>query len=121
MITVYTKNDLQKALKAKEKHIVVKGELAKTIKAKAKRKKIVRNVGIGTIAAGLVAIAVAPITGGASIATGMTAVGLTLTGGGLTISAGELALIIGGALGLTGLLKGYNVKFNSDGSVTIEK
>lgn len=119
MITVYTKNDLQKALKAKEKHIVVKGELAKTIKAKAKRKKIVRNVGIGTIAAGLVAIAAAPLTGGASIATGIAAVGLT--GGGVTISTAELAIIIGGALGLAGLLKGYNIKFNSDGSVTIEK
>lgn len=121
MITVYTKNELQKALEAKEKHIIIKGELAKTIKAKAKRKKALKKVGIGTAAVGAAAIIAAPFTGGTSLAAGTAAMGLTATVGGatLTISMGELALIIGGGLALAGILKGYDVKFNSDGSVEL--
>ncbi len=122
MITVYNKNELQKALEAKEKHIIIKGELAKTIKAKAKRKKTLKKVGIGTAAVGAAAIIAAPFTGGTSLAAGAATMGLTATVGGaaLTISMGELALIIGGSLALAGILKGYDdVKFNSDGSVEL--
>ena len=34
MMVVYTKEGLEKAFKAKERNIVVKGDLAKTIKSK---------------------------------------------------------------------------------------
>ena len=119
MVTVYTKNDLQKALEAKEKCIIVRGELANAIKAKAKRKKKLRNAGIASVGVGLAAIVAAPFTAGTSIAAGIAAAGLTV--GGVTISTAELLIIVGGALGITGLLRGYNVKFNPDGSVTIEK
>ena len=49
--------------------------------------------------------------------------GLTATIGGtaLSISIGELALIIGGGLALVGILKDYDVKFNSDGSIELNR
>lgn len=134
MITVYTKDELRKALKAKEKNIIVKGELARTIRAKANKQKTMKKVGIGTAAIGAAALITAPFTAGTSLVAGAAAMGLTagtspvagaaamgLTVGGLTISAAELAILIGGSLALAGILRGYNVKFNSDGSVELNR
>lgn len=67
-----------------------------------------------TVAFGFLA---APFTGGTSLAA--TAAGLTL--GSLTISVAELAIIVGGAVAITGIVKGCkNITFNPDGSVTME-
>ena len=119
MITVYTKDELRKALKAKEKNIIVKGELERTIRAKANKQKTMKKVGIGTAAIGAAALITAPFTAGTSLVAGAAAMGLTV--GGLTISAAELAILIGGSVALAGILRGYNVKFNSDGSVELNR
>lgn len=44
-----------------------------------------------------------------------------LTAGGVTISIAELAILTGFGLGIIGLFKGYNVKFNSDGSIELNR
>jgi hypothetical protein len=45
-----------------------------------------------------------------------------LTIGTVVISTTELAILVGGGVAMTALLKGYGkVKINPDGSVTIEK
>ena len=119
MKTVFTKEELGKALKAKEANILIKGELANTIKTKIQRKKTAKKVGIGTIVIGAAALVAAPFTGGASIAAGIAATGLAI--GGVTITAGELAIILGFTLALYGLLKDCNIKYNADGSVELNK
>ena len=117
MVTVYTKEELEKALKAKEGKIIVKGKLAEEIKRKKNRKKK-GAIAVGTIAvASLLAI---PFTGGLSAVAGATAMGLTI--GTVVISTTELAILVGGGVAMTALLKGYGrVKINPDGSVEIEK
>ena len=64
MRIVYTKEELENALKAKEYEIIIKGELATKINNKIRAKKRVKAVGIGI---GIVSILAAPFTGGTSI------------------------------------------------------
>lgn len=120
MITVYSKEELEKALKAKEKHILIKGTYAENLKKQIQKKKNnKKKLGITSIAIAAASLAAIPFTGGTSIAAGAT---YWLTAGGLTISAAELAIIGGFSLAGIALLKGYRkVKFNPDGSVELEK
>lgn len=46
MRTVYNKEELKRALEAKEYEIIIKGELAKKIRQKAKIKKIAIGTGL---------------------------------------------------------------------------
>lgn len=121
MITVYSKEELEKALKAKEKHILIKGTYAENLKKQIQKKRNnKKKLEISAIAIAAASLAAIPFTGGTSIAAGATAIGLTA--GGLTISAAELAIIGGFSLVGIALLKGYKkVKFNPDGSVELEK
>lgn len=116
MVTVRTEKELEDALKAKEKNIRIVGSLADKIREKAekkaKKKKWTKIASIALIAGGAAAI---PFTGGAS--TGAMAAGITI--GTVTISTAELAIILGFTLGMTAILKGYDVKYNSDGSVVL--
>ncbi len=116
MKTVTTTKELEDAIKAGETKILLKGEIADKIRAKKKRKKGALIGGIGLAAAGLIAL---PFTGGASSAGIIGGIGLTI--GSLTISAAELAILVGGSVAIFGIHKGYNIKFNGDGSVTVEK
>lgn len=122
MVTVYTKEELEQALKAKESHIRIKGELAESIKKKIKRQKTAKKIGIGTAAIGAAALIAAPLTGGASLIAGAGATAMGLTVGTVTITVAELAILVGGTVAITALLKGYKkVKMNSDGSIELEK
>ena len=121
MKTVYTKEQLEETLK-KGETALVKGSLASEIRKKYETKIKVRKrtrIAGGAIAvAGLVA---APFTGGTSLvgsAVALGAMGLTL--GTITISIGELALLLGASLAAYWIYKNCEVKFNMDGSVTIE-
>lgn len=100
---------------------MVKGAFAEELKRKATRQKRARKgaiIGGGTLVLG--GLALAPFTGGASAA-GAVAGAMALTVGPLSLTTAELAIIVGGGIAIAGLLKGYNIKFNSDGSVTLEK
>ena len=45
-----------------------------------------------------------------------------LTVGSVSVSVTELAILVGGTVAMTAILKGYEtVKFNSDGSIELEK
>ena len=119
--TVYTKEELAETLK-KGETALVKGSLASEIRKKYEtRKKVRKSTAItgGAIAvAGLVA---APFTGGTSLVGSAVALGaMGLTIGTITISIGELALWLGASLAAYGIYKNCEVKFNMDGSVTIE-
>lgn len=107
MRTVYNKEELKRALEAKEYEIIIKGELAKKIRQRAKIKKIA----IGT---GLASIVAAPFTGGISLGVGATA----LSGG--TIIA-IIGILCGFSLALIGLLKDYNVEFLPNGALRLTK
>ncbi len=112
--TVYTKDEMRRALADGEKSIIAKGELAREIRNSSKRRKGAK-IGGGILAVG--GLLAAPFTGGTSLAA--TAAGLTL--GSLTISVAELAIIVGGAVAITGIVKGCKkITFNPDGSVTME-
>ena len=120
MITVYSKEEFKSAVKAGEKKIVVKGAFAEELKKKATRqKKAKKGAIIGGGALVLGGLALAPFTGGASVAgavAGATALGA------FSLTTAQLAIIVGGGIAMTALIKGYKrIKFNTDGSVTIEK
>lgn len=83
METDYTNLELAQALENGEKHLLLKGEVAKTFLAKRKKKRWCKIAG-GILAVGGL-IAAIP-TGGASLAA--TAVGLTV--GTVTITATEI-------------------------------
>ena len=109
MRTVYTKEELKRALEAKENKIIVRGQLANEIKKKKQNKKK------GAIAVGLAAI-------GVSIATGGTGAVAGLAAGPVVISTAELLILVGGGLGMAAILKGYRkIVLNPDGSVVIER
>lgn len=115
MMVVYTKEGLEKAFKAKERNIVVKGDLAKTIKSKYDRKRRAKVIGGALVMAG--SVLTIPFTGGLSIVAGATT---ALTIGSVVISTAELAILVGGGLAFYGIHNKCKVTFNSDGSVTIE-
>lgn len=117
MITVSTKEGFQRALDNKEPQILVTGELAKSMRKRAKVKKASKVGAAALIIGGIIAI---PFTGGASA--GATALGLTataLTVGTVTISTAELAILCGTVIAVTGILKGAKVEFRPDGTVIV--
>ncbi|MBO6255693.1 MAG: hypothetical protein J6O49_18935 [Bacteroidaceae bacterium] len=106
MCTVRTEAELKAAFAAKEKKIVVVGQMAEDMVNKSKRKKKAKAVGIAVALASLAAV---PFTLGAS-AVG-AAVGMGLTIGSITISTTELALLCGTAVAIYGIHKASKVTF----------
>lgn len=120
MATVSTKAALKRAVENKQFPIRCTGEIAEQLKKKKKRSKRAKITGGALALAGLAAI---PFTGGASaVATGagLTAMGLTIGGGAVAISTAELAILVGGGIAMTAILKGRKVKLQPDGSVIVE-
>ena len=128
MVTVYTKEELAKAIENKTTKILCKGdvsnEITKEFLNKRNRNRLGTLAGIAMIAAGTVAL---PFTGGMSAASiaagaGIAAIaaraGLKL--GPIEMSPGELAIICGTIIAVVAILKEMRVKFNKDGSVTVE-
>lgn len=114
MIT--TKSQLSEAIKSGQSRIIVGGELAQKIIRSKERKKMAK-IGSAVLLAG--SLAAIPFTAGASAVGAAAAIGLTA--GPLSISTAELMILCGAALAYKGLSNGYNVTFNPDGSVTLEK
>ena len=106
MRTVKTEAELKAAFEAKEKTIIVVGQMAEDMVNKSKRKKKAKAAGIAVALASLAAI---PFTLGASV--GGVAVGMGLTIGSITISTTELALLCGTAVAIYGIHKSSKVTF----------
>ena len=102
MVTVTTKEQLKKAIEAKENHIVVEGELAKQL---IKRRKVGIGTAIGGGALGLGALIAAPFTGGLSL---FGIAGATALSEGAILGLAGIASVTG--LGLVGIAKGYNLE-----------
>ena len=116
MKTVYTKEELTRAINNGEKHILAKGSIADTLQSKNRRKTAAKVGGIALALGGIIA---APFTGGASLL-GLGAAGLTV--GTLTITTSELAILCGTSVALYGIHKNrqLKMKYNCDGSVEID-
>lgn len=128
---VSTKTELESALKAGTQKITVVGpyaeQIAREYQRRHKKNKIAKTVLVAgaAVAIGLASVVAAPVTSGISLtalpaSAALAAEALTV-GSSLTISTVELAIICGFALGMYGLSKDYNVKFNKDGNVEITK
>ena len=128
MVTVYTKEELAKAIENKTTKILCKGdvanEIAKEFLDKRKKNSLGTLAGIAMIVAGTVAL---PFTGG------MSAVGIVAGAGSAAIAARaglklgpieispiELAIICGTIIAVVAILRGARVTFNKDGSVIVE-
>ena len=109
MVTITTKEELEKALENKEKEILVEGEMAKKI---IRKKKVKKGILIGGIATTAVGIILLPFTGGGS--SGLVFHGLTVATGTTTVTmtAGELAILLGftSTVASIALLKGYTIQ-----------
>lgn len=122
MITVRSKQELEKAIKQEASEIKVVGSYATTLAKKAKNKRTSSQAATGgAILAGLLGIGclvAAPFTAGTSLlgggivasAIGAGAVGLTIG----TITTTELAFLCGTALAALALKQGYNVKITNE-------
>lgn len=106
MRTVRTEAELKAAFAAKEKKIVVVGQMAEDMVNKSKRKKKAKAAGIAVALASLGAI---PFTLGASAAG--VALGMGLAIGTLSLSATELAVLCGTAVAIYGIHKASKVSF----------
>ena len=128
MVTVYTKEELAKAIENKTTKILCKGDVANEITKeylnKRNKNRLGTIAGLAMIAAGTVAL---PFTGGMSAAgiaagAGIAAIaaraGLKL--GPIEMSPGELAIICGTIIAVVAILRGARVTFNKDGSVIVE-
>ncbi len=119
MRTVYTQNELEEALKAREEKILCKGEIARQFAKKRKRKRAAR-IG-GALIATIGGIAAIPLIGVASLLVPIGVIATSgLTIGSITIGAAELAIIVGGVIALTGIVTGGKVTFKPDGTVEFE-
>lgn len=119
-MVVQTKDELKKAIAAKEETIVVVGSLQKKLErcdkvfrlTSDKKKKIIKvfaGMGAASIAGLVAAVGFAPVTGGAS----MLVYGLTSGGGIATAAAstGVAAPIIAAAIALIGMIGLENFVF----------
>lgn len=115
--TIYTKEELKKAISNKEPEIIVGGDLAKQLKWIAKLSVV--KIGLLIVALGSLAIA----TGGTSIAaTGVASLtaasGIAATSGVADIVGEEIAMIIfcsGLSIAIIlSILKGYNVEIEGN-------
>lgn len=120
MITVRSKQELEKAMRQEASQIKVVGSYAKTLAKKVERQNTAKNTATGGgILAGILGVGcliAAPFTGGASLlgeglvasAIGAGAIGLTI--GTITITTAELAILCGTALAALALKLGYDAK-----------
>ena len=120
MITVRSKQELEKAMKQEASEIKVVGSYATTLAKKVEKKKTLSKTAAGgAILAGLFGIGclvAAPFTAGASLlgeglvasAIGAGAAGFTI--GTITITTTELAILCGTALAALALKLGYDAK-----------
>ncbi len=117
MKTVWTKEELKKAIESGETEIYVEGDYAKKIAKRAKVRKGSLWAGVGLTVIGLVLI---PFSGGASAAAVIE--GLTVTVGGTTVvaTAGELAMVLGSVtfISSVAMFKNYAIEIN-DGTVKV--
>lgn len=127
IVTVYTKEELAKAIENKTPKILCKGDVANEITKefldKRKKNRLGTLAGLAMIAAGTVAL---PFTGGMSAAGIAAGVGIAaiaaragLKLGPIVMSPTELAIICSTIIAVCGILKGMRVTFNEDGSVTV--
>ena len=128
MVTVYTKEELAKAIENKTTKILCKGDVANEITKeflnKRNKNRLGTIAGLAMIAAGTVAL---PFTGGMSAAGIAAGVGIAaiaaragLKLGPIEISTTELAIICGTIIAGLAILKGMRVTFKPDGSVIAE-
>lgn len=115
MKTVWTKEELKKAIECGETEIYVEGDYAKKIAKRANVRKGSLWAGIGLTVIG---VALIPFSGGASAAAAIH--GFTATIGGTTVAAtaGELAMVLGSVTFISSLAiyKDYSIEIN-DGTV----
>lgn len=132
IVTVSTKEELEKAVNNNVDKIIITGDMASKIIRSQKKKSVAKKVGIGSaVAAGVAAVAgivAATVTGGASAVAGLSyATATTATGTAVALSTTELIASILGVLGALGIAAGvinsisknYDVKISS-GSTTVE-
>ena len=111
-VTVWTKEDLAKAVDAHVDEIVVEGELAERIRDGQK----LRSVSKLTLATLTTAVAAAPFTGGISLAAAVPIATLT----GLQVAVILAVVFVGLAL-LLAIYKDYEItiEYDSDGSLRV--
>lgn len=113
MVTIVkTKEELKKAVKRKDKTIIVEGDLVNEVKKSEKIKTVSKRALIAL--SGIVGIAAvaAPFTGGASLSAGLVAAAET------GVSAGVIyaAISVGGLLVAWAIHNNYEIHFELDSS-----
>lgn len=117
MKTVWTKEELKKAIESGETEIYVEGDYAKKIVKRAKVRKGSLWAGIGLTAIG---IALIPFSGGASAAAVIQGLEVTIGGTSVVATAGELAMVLGSVtfISSVAMFKNYTIEIN-DGTVKV--
>ncbi|MGY4674716.1 hypothetical protein ACWIVU_04020 [Ursidibacter arcticus] len=109
MKIITTKAELENAIKNKEIHFIVKGELAEKIQ-KGRKINALSKWSLGILSAAIVGITLSPTTGGISGAVGLSAVSAVATLTGLEIAVIIAVVFVGIGL-IMAIYKDYDVKF----------
>ena len=110
-VVVTTEEELRVACERKVEHILIKGDLAKTVEKNMKQRKTRKKFMIGSVAIAGLGFIAAPFTGGASIPIAGLLAAAEEGGavGGAAVST--IAILLAGGLGLSiiTVLAGYGI------------
>lgn len=118
-VVVTTEEELRVACEKKVEHILIKGDLAKTVEKNMKQRKTRKKFMIGSVAIAGLGFIAAPFTGGASIPIAGLLAAAEEGGavGGAAVST--IAILLAGGLGLSiiTVLAGYELEYST--SITV--
>lgn len=117
-VVVTTEEELRVACEKKVEHILIKGDLAKTVEKNMKQRKTRKKFMIGSVAIAGLGFIAAPFTGGASIPiAGLLA---AAEEGGAAVST--IAILLAGGLGLSiiTVLAGYELEYSTSDGTSIK-
>ena len=119
-VVVTTEEELRVACEKKVEHILIKGDLAKTVEKNMKQRKTRKKFMIGSVAIAGLGFIAAPFTGGASI----PIAGLLAAEGGAVGGAAvsTIAILLAGGLGLSiiTVLAGYELEYSTSDGTSIK-
>ncbi|ERK47305.1 hypothetical protein [Eubacterium ramulus] len=121
-VVVTTEEELRVACEKKVEHILIKGDLAKTVEKNMKQRKTRKKFMIGSVAIAGLGFIAAPFTGGASIPIAGLLAAAEEGGavGGAAVST--IAILLAGGLGLSiiTVLAGYELEYSTSDGTSIK-
>ena len=121
-VVVTTEEELRVACEKKVEHILIKGDLAKTVEKNMKQRKTRKKFMIGSVAIAGLGLIATPLTGGASIPIAglLAAAEGEGAAGGAVVSTIAILLVGGLGLSIITVLAGYELEYSTSDGISIK-